>query len=166
MSILNRISSVFQKNETVLKSPLKGTVVPLAQVPDETFASKILGDGVAIDPLEGILLSPVDGEVVQVFRTNHAVGLLSASGLEILLHVGIDTVKMNGEGFRALVKPGQKVKAGDRLLEFDLGLVKAKAKSAITPMVVTNMEVVKNLENRATGAIEAGQELLRVETKA
>jgi len=144
---------------------MKGTLVALDQVPDEAFAGKVLGDGIAIDPSEGVVVSPVDADVAQVFRTHHAIGLVTASGFEILIHVGIDTVKMNGEGFRSFVKAGDKVKVGDKLLEFDLALVKAKAKSAISPMVVTNMDLVKSVENRAQGAVTLGQEILRVKKK-
>lgn len=124
-----------------------------------------MGEGVAIDPTNGIVTAPTDAQVVQVFRTNHAIGLQTSTGLEILIHVGIDTVKMNGEGFQSHVKAGDQVKAGDKLLSFDLALVKAKAKSAITPIVVTNMDRVKSVDTLALGAVSAGQELVRVTLK-
>ncbi|HVJ63838.1 MAG TPA: glucose PTS transporter subunit IIA [Bdellovibrionota bacterium] len=149
----------------VLKSPLKGTVLELSKVPDPTFADKIMGDGVAIEPVDGVVLSPVSGEVVQVFRTNHALGLKTDDGLEILIHIGIDTVKMNGEGFRAFVKAGDRVHAGDKVLEFDLALVKAKAKSAITPIVVTNMDAVASVKIVAGAKVNAGDDLLKVTCK-
>lgn len=148
-----------------LQSPLKGTLLSLAQVPDDAFAGKVLGDGFAIDPTDGLVVAPLDAEVAQVFRTNHAIGLVSKDGLEILIHAGIDTVKMNGEGFQSFVKAGDHVKAGDKLLQFDLTLVKAKAKSAITPVVVTNMDIVDSLETIAKGTVSTGQEILRIKKK-
>ncbi len=149
----------------LVKSPLKGAIVSLSKVPDATFADKIMGEGVAIDPSEGIVVSPVDGEVMQVFRTNHAIGVKTADGLEILIHVGIDTVKMNGEGFKAFVKAGDRVMAGDKLLEFDLALVKAKAKSAVTPIVITNMDAVTSVQPLASSSVELNQDLLKVTLK-
>ncbi|WP_337960821.1 PTS sugar transporter subunit IIA [Caloramator sp. mosi_1] len=104
--------SFFKKknNAIELNAHMVGNVVELANVPDEVFASKMLGDGLAIEPTEGVLYSPCDAEVVQVFPTKHAVGLKTKEGLEILLHIGIDTVQMQGEGFEAFVKEGDKVK--------------------------------------------------------
>jgi PTS system glucose-specific IIC component len=167
---LGNLTSAFKKpsgnNGSLLRSPLQGRVMPLEQVPDEAFAGKVLGDGFAIEPTDGVVVSPVDGEVGQLFRTNHAIGLMTADGLEILIHVGIDTVKMNGEGFKAFVSVGQKVKAGDKLLEFDLALVKSKAKSTITPIVVTNMDAVASVETLASGNVARGQDVLRVKKKA
>lgn len=156
------------KNTTkvmTLKSPLAGTSMDLSNVPDATFAEKIMGDGIAIDPSEGLVVSPVDAQVVQLFRTNHAVGLLTDNGVEILIHIGIDTVKMNGEGFKALVQVGDRVKAGDALIEFDLNLVRAKAKSAITPIVITNMDVIQTIETLAQDSLSKNQNLLRVTLK-
>jgi glucose PTS system EIICBA or EIICB component len=146
----------------LISAPLTGGVVELSKVPDATFAEKIMGDGVAIDPIEGTVLSPANGEVVQVFRTNHAIGLKTDDGLEILIHVGIDTVKMNGEGFKSFVKAGDRVMVGDKLLDFDLALVKAKAKSALTPIVVTNMDVVAKLEVVAPASVGLKQQLFKV----
>jgi glucose-specific phosphotransferase system IIA component len=148
-----------------LAAPLKGEVIPLTEVPDDTFASRMLGDGFAIDPSEGLVCSPADAEVVQVFRTQHALGLRTDEGLEILIHVGIDTVKMNGEGFKALVTEGQRVKKGDKLLEFDLELVKSQAKSAITPVIFTNMEAVKGLEIIKRGLAQVSEPIVNVELK-
>jgi glucose-specific phosphotransferase system IIA component len=146
-----------------LKSPLTGTIVPIDQVPDETFAGKILGDGIAISPTEGVLYSPVNGKVVQIFRTNHAIGLQTAEGAELLIHVGLDTVKMNGEGFKALVSQGANVRIGDKLLEFDLELIRSKAKGDITPFVITNMDGVKSMKVLASGSIKASDDLIGLE---
>ncbi|TCL65337.1 PTS system IIA component (Glc family) [Hydrogenispora ethanolica] len=141
--------SFFNKKKTiVLQAPVAGKAVDIATVPDEVFAGKIVGDGLAFDPAEGVLYSPVNGEIVQVFPTKHAIGLRTAEGLEILLHIGIDTVGMKGEGFESFVTAGQKVKAGDKLMTFDLALIGQKAKSTALPMIITNMDRVKSVSCR------------------
>lgn len=145
-----------------MRSPLVGKIINIADVPDATFAQKILGDGVAVEPTEGILYAPVDGEVAQLFHTNHALGIKAENGSEVLLHVGIDTVKMNGEGFKAYVKVGDTVKAGDKLIEFDLNLIREKAKSEITPFVITNMHDVSHVEILASGSVNQNQDIMTV----
>jgi glucose-specific phosphotransferase system IIA component len=105
----------------------------------------MMGDGIAFDPIDGIVYSPCDGVVGTIFKTNHAVAIAADNGAEILIHIGIDTVKMNGEGFKGLVKNGDVVKKGDKLIEFDLNLVKARAKSHLTPVVVTNTTELKEV---------------------
>jgi len=115
-------------------------------VPDAVFSQKIVGEGVAIKPLEGKVISPIEGEVLQIMSTKHAIGLKSTSGVEILIHVGVDTVEMKGEGFEIHVSEGDKVKAGQLLITFDLEKVNQKAKSAITPIIITNMEEIKSIE--------------------
>lgn len=132
-------------NSVVLKVPLQGKVIQLNDVPDPTFADKILGDGFAIDPTSNVITAPCNGVVMHVFPTGHAVAMQTAEGLEILIHVGIDTVKMKGEGFKALVKTGDTITTGQKLIEFDLLLVKKLAKSSITPIVITNMDKVKSM---------------------
>lgn len=146
-----------------LVSPLNGKVVALESVPDETFSQKMVGDGIAIDPTDGVVVSPVDGEVVQLFKTNHAIGLRTDAGQEILIHVGIDTVKMKGDGFKAFVATGQRVRRGDKLLEFDLAKVRAAAKSTITPVLVTNPDAASGLAAavRAGSAVKRGDSLLK-----
>lgn len=135
-----------KSNALFIAAPIKGEVLSLTEVPDATFADKILGDGFAIKPIDGVVYAPVSGKIAQVFRTNHALGITTEEGLEILIHVGIDTVKMNGEGFKTLVAKGDIVTKGQKLLEFDLSLVKEKAKSDITPVVITNMAKVANIK--------------------
>jgi phosphocarrier protein FPr/phosphocarrier protein len=120
-----------------LLAPLAGWSTPLAEAPDEVFATRLLGDGVAIDPTEGTLHAPCDGEIVLLPASRHAVTLRSACGCEILLHVGIDTVALGGEGFEAHVREGARVRAGDALLSFDLDLLARRAKSVLTPIIVT-----------------------------
>jgi glucose-specific phosphotransferase system IIA component len=124
--------------------PIKGEIIALQDVPDALFSDKVLGDGYAIKPTEGIVYAPTNAKIVQLFHTNHAIGLETTEGLEILIHIGIDTVKMNGVGFKSFVKIGDSVKSGQKLIEFDLDLVKQNAKSEITPVVVTNMEKLKS----------------------
>lgn len=139
-----------QPKATSFYSPIKGTVVALEKVPDATFSGKILGEGIAIEPSEGIVYAPLSATVAQVFRTNHAIALRSSDGAEILIHVGIDTVKMNGNGFKALVAEGDLVTKGQKLLEFDLDLVKSHAASIVTPIVFVNMEAMESVTPVAT----------------
>ena len=115
-----------------LLAPLTGKLMPLDQVPDDVFAQKILGDGIAIIPENGRILSPVDGEVITVAETLHAYGFATEDGLEILVHVGLDSVAQKGEGFKTHVRPGDKVKAGDLVAEVDLELLKGKNIPTIT----------------------------------
>lgn len=137
----------FKKNKAIeLMAPIIGNAIELSRVPDEVFASKMLGEGIAFEPSEGTLYAPVDGEIIQVFPTGHALGLKTRDGLEILLHIGVDTVSMNGQGFESFVKAGDNVKAGQRLIKFDMDLIGSLAKSTVTPMLVTNMEIVDSIE--------------------
>lgn len=135
---------LFQKKpkEERIFAPVRGQVVAIEEVPDPTFSEKMMGDGIAIKPTEGLLVAPFDGEVVQVFPTKHAIGLRGASGLELLIHIGLETVTLNGEGFETAVKAGDKVKKGDTLITFDLALIQEKAADTITSIVVTNGEAV------------------------
>lgn len=137
----------------VIPSPIKGSFVKVSDIPDATFSAEIMGKTLAILPSEGVVYAPFDGKVATIFHTNHAIGLESNDGLELLIHIGIDTVKMNGQGFKAFVKSGDPVKQGQKLIEFDLEKVKAEAKSLITPIVITNPEQIKNLQTIQTGDI-------------
>jgi glucose-specific phosphotransferase system IIA component len=121
-----------------LNSPLNGKLVALNQIPDATFAQGLIGPGLAVEPEQNFITSPFDGKVVNLFHTNHAIGLESNDGIEMLIHIGIDTVKMKGNGFKAFVKQGDVVKKGQKLIEFDLDLIKKEAKSTITPVIITN----------------------------
>lgn len=135
-----------EKSPIPVRAPIPGKVLGIEQVPDETFSQKILGDGFAIEPSQGVVTSPCHGEVMHIFPTGHAVALKSDQGLEILIHIGIDTVKMKGEGFKTFVNTGDKVRLGQKLIEFDLELVRQKAKSTITPVIVTNMDSVGQMK--------------------
>lgn len=121
-----------------LYSPIKGKTVHLEKLSDEAFSSKIVGDGIAIEPENGQVFSPVDGKVMMLFETKHAIGLGTDSGAEILIHIGMDTVKLKGEGFEAFVKNGDRVKRGQKIIEFDLELLKSKGYTLTTPVVITN----------------------------
>ncbi|RXA71355.1 beta-glucoside-specific PTS transporter subunit IIABC [Enterococcus hirae] len=123
-----------------LKSPLSGKVLPLSDVPDKVFSSGAMGKGLAIDPEKGELIAPADGEITSIFPTGHAVGLTTKDGIEILMHIGMDTVELEGQGFETFVKQGDQVKAGDLLVRFDIEAIKAAGYSVITPIVITNTE--------------------------
>ena len=141
----------------VIASPATGEVVALNEVPDPTFSEKMMGDGIAVKPTEGLIAAPVHGEVMQLFPTMHAVGIKTVNGLEVLIHIGIETVNMQGEGFKAYVEEGDKVAKGDKLIEFDIDLVNEKAESTITPMVITNGDIVENMEKHEGQQATAGE---------
>lgn len=146
-----------QTEETVY-APLTGRLLNLEDVPDPVFSQKMMGDGMAIEPSEGILVSPVEGEIIQLFHTKHAIGIKSQTGMEILLHIGLETVAMNGEGFEAFVKEGDKVKPGDKLITFDLNLIKEKASSTITPIIITNGDIIENVQKSPLGEVKGGSD--------
>ncbi|MGF7087665.1 PTS system glucose-specific IIA component [Kroppenstedtia sanguinis] len=160
--------NLFGKKEKtlLLAAPLKGKVISLNQVPDPIFSEKMMGDGIAMEPAEGILCSPVDGEVVQIFHTKHAVSLRTVEGLEVLLHIGLETVSMEGKGFTAEVKEGEQVKTGQPLIRFSLETVQEQAKSTVTPMVILNMDRVDHLEAKSVEAAEPGDGILEVTLKS
>ncbi|WP_342558844.1 N-acetylglucosamine-specific PTS transporter subunit IIBC [Metasolibacillus sp. FSL K6-0083] len=136
--------------------PATGELLPLTAVPDQVFGTGMMGPGFAVNPADGIFVSPVDGEVAMIFPTQHAIGLLTADGTEILIHVGLDTVKLNGEGFETFVKQGQTVKKGDPLLKVDLPLVSAAAPSIVTPVVFTNLQG-KEIKVKESGKLQSGE---------
>ena len=145
---------------SVLGSHLTGTVVALSDVADEAFASGALGLGIAVEPSEGRLYAPADGTIDMVFDTRHAVGMTTAAGTELLLHIGIDTVKLGGKHFRAHVAPNQAVKKGDLLISFDMEAIRAEGFPLTTPMIVCNSDDYTAVEPLAGGSIQAGAELL------
>ena len=142
---------------------MNGEVLPVEEVKDEAFASCALGEGIAVEPSEGKLYAPADATVDNLFDTHHAIGLVTETGAELLLHIGIDTVKLGGEHFTAHVKVGQKVKKGDLLISFDMDAIKAKGYLCTTPMIVCNTDDYKAVKPLATGTVKAGQDILRVE---
>lgn len=147
-------------------APVDGEIIPLSEVPDPVFSEKMMGDGAAIKPSNGTVVSPVEGKVIQVFPTKHAVGLQTKAGVEILIHIGLETVGMNGEGFEAHVQAGDTVTPGDKLITFDMDLVKEKAASEIIPVVITNTDQMKAIKKGDKQSVRAGlDELLAIELK-
>ena len=153
-------------SDFVLLAPLPGWATPLDEVDDEVFAARMLGDGVAIDPTEGTLRAPCAGEVTALPASAHAVSLRADDGAELLLHVGIDTVALKGEGFKALVREGQRVSAGEPLLAFDLDRVARGARSLVTPVIVTEPERYRIVERRSGVLLRAGDPLMKLRTVA
>lgn len=146
-------------------SPLAGTVVPLEQVKDESFAKGMLGPGIGIEPADGLVVAPFDGTVTVAFPTGHAYGLKSASGVQVLIHVGMDTVKLEGKGFTPRVAKGDVVRRGDVLAEVDLDVIRAAGYDTITPVVVTNKKKLGAITPVASGQIQRGDALLDVAPK-
>lgn len=130
---------MFKKSkQNEIYAPITGEVITLENVPDPVFSQKMMGEGIAVRPTKGEVLSPINGEVVQVAPSKHAVGILAEDGTEILIHVGLETVALEGEGFTVHVKTGDKVSVGKKLLDVDLDYIKEHAKDIISPIVITN----------------------------
>lgn len=150
---------------TEVGSPLTGQVVPLKDVPDAGFASGAVGLGAGVDPTVGTVVAPAAGKVVMTFPTGHAVGLKLDSGVELLIHIGIDTVNMEGKGFRVHVSRGDRVEPGTPLVDFDIEAIKAAGYSPVTPVLVTNHKKFASVQARPAGPVAAEEELLRVTAK-
>ena len=148
--------------DTVLSACLNGTVVPLAEVKDEAFASGALGDGIAIEPINGELVAPADGEISSTFETHHAVGMTTVDGAELLMHIGIDTVKLGGKHFTYLVNEGDKVKKGQPLIRFELEAIKAEGYPVTTPLIVCNTDDYAAVAAKASGTVKQGDALLEL----
>jgi len=154
---------VFDKNRIQqVISPLKGAVIPLNQVEDAAFSSEVMGKGIAIEPSEGKVVSPVNGVVTTLFKTKHAVGITSDNGVEILIHVGMDTVKLDGKHFTAHINQGDTVKAGDLLVEFDIAKIKEAGCEVTTPVIITNSADYAEINPTAKKAIEQKETLLTI----
>lgn len=163
--VLNFFQGTKPNSESVQSSnddiviPIEGTLLSLTEVPDEVFSQKMMGDGFAIKPENGAVVSPVNGQIVNVFPTKHAIGIEAANGKEILIHFGIDTVNLKGEGFNVQVNQGDKVTAGQKLMDVDLSIIEAKAKSIITPIIFTNLapnEII-NIDNNVGQKVSRGE---------
>lgn len=148
---------------TELVSPLAGELLPLSEVKDEVFSSGAMGEGVAVEPSEGVLHAPADGKVVMTFPTGHAIGMKTSDGAEILMHIGMDTVNLQGHGFETLVAKGDEVKAGDELVKFDIDAIHAKGYVVMTPIVVTNSKDYEKITVVSQGNVKVGQEILDLE---
>lgn len=142
--------------DIVLTAPISGKMLALENVPDPVFAKKMMGDGIAVDPVNGKVVSPIDGKIIQVFPTKHAVGISTNNGVEILIHIGLDTVNLNGEGFTSHVNEGDQVKQGELLISFEIDLVREKAKSTVTPIIITNTEDIAEISINDKDNVTAG----------
>jgi len=158
-------AAVAADNDLVVLSPLDGTAVALGSVPDKAFASGALGNGLAIVPRSGVLYAPFDALVVAAFPTGHAVGLQHADGAEVLIHIGTDTVKLAGKHFTLKVESGQKVRAGDILVEFDMAAITAEGYDLTTPVIVTNGDLYPSIVGAASGPVAHGDQLFTALTK-
>ena len=146
------------KKEISLIAPITGKTLDLSKVPDKVFAEKLAGDGIAIDPTGDIIVAPADGELSLVFKTMHAFAITLASGVELLIHIGIDTVSLNGEGFEQLVEAGTMVKAGTPIIKINKDFILSKGFSLTTMLLVTNMDLVKELSATIDKNVVAGQD--------
>ncbi|WP_185460692.1 PTS sugar transporter subunit IIA [Listeria rocourtiae] len=142
-----------KQKATVLLSPVTGKCISLEEVPDKVFSTKMMGDGIAFDLEEGTIFAPADGKITFIAETRHAIGMTLVSGVEILIHVGLDTVKLDGKGFNVFVEIGQEIKAGAELLEIDIPLMSAHHLQLITPLIVMSNSTVTPiaLEQKVTG---------------
>lgn len=143
--------------------PVNGDVLPLTDVNDYLFNKKIIGDGVAVNPKDNFIYAPVDGEIILVYESKHAIAIKTEEGLQVLIHVGIDSVKLEGRGIASYVKVGETVKRGDKILFFDRAFLEKKA-SPITPIVITNPEIIKDMDINFK-ASKASDILLSVQLK-
>ena len=149
-------------NKITISSPLNGEIVPLTEVKDETFASEMMGKGIAINPKEGKVVSPINGTVQMIFKTKHAIGLKSQDGAEILIHIGMDTVQLDGKHFTAHVKDGDKVKVGDTLVEFDMDAIKKEGYELVTPVIITNTIDYLEIVPKEIKSVNAGEDIITI----
>lgn len=159
---MKKIFNIFKSNKNTkenssneIVSPTNGQILELSEVPDQVFSQKLMGDGFAIKSTDGIIVSPINGTVEMIFETKHAIGLKDTNGREVLIHLGIDTVNLKGEGFNVFVNVGDKVKAGDKLIEMDVDFIKANAPSDISPIIFTNLN-----ENESVSVITGDVNIL------
>ncbi|WP_432724876.1 glucose-specific PTS transporter subunit IIBC [Staphylococcus equorum] len=136
----NKVTHMDDLDEVEIYSPGKGQIIPLSEVPDQVFAQKMMGDGIGFVPEDGEIVAPFDGTVKTIFPTKHAIGIESDEGIELLIHIGIDTVKLDGSGFESMVSTGDTIKKGQTLMQVDLDYIKANAPSIVTPLILTNLE--------------------------
>lgn len=154
----------FSGQKMTVLAPIDSTVIPLEQLPDETFATAILGPGCGLEPTGDMVYAPFDGTVTTIADTLHAVGLMSDDGIEVLIHVGMDTVEMQGKSFEAQVKVDQKVKAGTPLLKIDLDAIRAAGHPTATALIVTNADDLPEMQIVGGGIVAAGAPLFKFET--
>ena len=143
--------------EIEIYAPLTGEYINIEDIPDPVFAQKMMGEGFGINPTEGEVVSPIEGKVDNVFPTKHAIGLKADNGLEILVHIGLDTVQLDGQGFEILVSSGDTVQVGDPLLKFDLEYIKNNAKDVISPIIITNSDQTESIHVNDVKAVIKGE---------
>lgn len=162
MGLFSKLRRKEELKPGTIYAPVTGTAIPLEEVPDETFSQGILGPGCGIEPEKGAVYAPFHGKITQVADTRHAVGVASPDGMEVLIHVGIDTVEMNGKGFSAMVSAGKSVEKGELLLEFSLEEIRAAGHPATVVVLLTNADEVGTPELIAQGSVSGGTPLLKV----
>ncbi|AXP39898.1 PTS glucose transporter subunit IIA [Haemophilus influenzae] len=145
--------------EVEIYAPISGEIVNIEDVPDVVFSEKIVGDGIAVRPIANKIVAPVDGVIGKIFETNHAFSMESKEGVELFVHFGIDTVELKGEGFTRIAQEGQSIKRGDTVIEFDLPLLESKAKSVLTPIVISNMDEISCIVKKS-GEVVAGESVV------
>ena len=159
---------IFKKKEktiVTIYSPINGKVIELKEVPDEAFAQKMVGDGCAIEPDKGSICSPIEGQLMNIFPTNHAIIFETIDGLEMIFHFGIDTVKLDGKGFQKLREPGP-IKVGDEIVKYNLDEIKDNVPSTRSPIIINNMEKVEKIEVLSLGKIiKIGEPIMKVTLK-
>ncbi|OFO30124.1 PTS sugar transporter subunit IIA [Fusobacterium sp. HMSC064B11] len=159
---------IFKKKEktiVTIYSPINGKVIELKEVPDEAFAQKMVGDGCAIEPDKGSICSPIEGQLMNIFPTNHAIIFETIDGLEMIVHFGIDTVKLDGKGFQKLREPGP-IKVGDEIVKYNLDEIKDDVPSTRSPIIINNMEKVEKIEVLSLGKIvKIGEPIMKVTLK-
>jgi len=159
---------IFKKKEKIvvtIYSPVNGKVIELKEVPDEAFAQKMVGDGCAIEPDKGSICSPIEGQLMNIFPTNHAIIFETIDGLEMIVHFGIDTVKLDGKGFQKLREPGP-IKVGDEIVKYNLDEIKDNVPSTRSPIIINNMEKVEKIEVLSLGKIvKIGEPIMKVTLK-
>ncbi len=148
--------------DKIIGAPLEGEIRILSEIEDPVFSTEVLGKGCAIEPANGEVVAPFDGVIEQVAETKHAVGITGDNGLEVLIHVGMDTVELNGKGYDVKVKVGDKVKKGQLLLKFDMDVISGAGYKLTTPVVVTNTDDFASVEPIATGKVTVGQDIVIV----
>ena len=146
-----------KNSELVLVAPVNGKTIPLADVPDPVFSEKLAGEGIAIEPSDNLIVSPADGELSLVFKTKHAFALTLPNGIELLVHIGLETVGLNGEGFEQLVEAGTTVKAGTPIIKIDREFIKSKGCELITPILITNPDITTSITPIENIDVSAGK---------
>jgi sugar PTS system EIIA component len=150
---------LFRRTYSIV-APVSGKVIELNQVPDPTFAQKLVGDGVAVESVGDVIVAPADGQLVMIFRTNHAFAIRTRENVEVLVHVGIDTIELDGQGFERVIDEGRWVKAGEPVIKLDRQVIADAGKSLITPVIITNLSEVRDLEYFIGNHVQAGRDVL------